>query len=231
MIDDGVKFTSYILQCKVNFVWKCKRGKVCFMGRPAISDEDFEKEQERIRDAAQALFGQGGRDAITLRAISKAIGSSAMQPYRYFPGGKNEILATVKARAFDRFTAHMSKVSEQDLDDIEMLEAYCQSYVAFALSDPSSFKLMFEHEVEGEDEFPELAAAESRARQPVVELIKKVVQTRDIDEDPAKIGQILWASVHGLVSLHLSGQLKFGNTMGDLAPVLAKTLKAGLLSE
>ena len=31
------------------------------MGRPAISEAEFEKEQERIRDAAQNLFEQGGR--------------------------------------------------------------------------------------------------------------------------------------------------------------------------
>lgn len=200
------------------------------MGRPAISEAEFEKEQERIRDAAQSLFEQNGRDAVTLRAISKAIGSSAMQPYRYFPGGKSEIMAAVKARAFDRFTAHMSEVSTRTLDDIAMLEAYCESYVGFALSDPSSFRLMFEQEVEDEEDYPELLEAEARARQPVIDLIRKVVETRHIGEDPAKIGQILWASVHGLVMLHLSGQLKFGDGMADLAPVLAKTLKAGLLS-
>ena len=199
------------------------------MGRPAISDAEIEKEQERIRDAAQGLFEQGGRDAVTLRAISKAIGSSPMQPYRYFPGGKNEILAAVKARAFDRFTAHMNQVSNGQLDEIELLEAYCQAYVAFALNDPSSFRLMFEQDPE--TEYQELLEAESRARQPVVDLVVKVVESRNIKEDPAKISQVLWASVHGLVMLHLSGQLKFGNTLADLGPVLARTLKTGLLSQ
>ena len=200
------------------------------MGRPAISEADFEKEQERIRDAAQALFEQGGRDAVTLRAISKAIGSSAMQPYRYFPGGKNEILATVKARAFDRFGVRLDEATRDGLDDIELIEAYCGAYVDFALDDPSSFTLMFEQNIIDE-QHPELAAAETRAKGPVLKLIEKVVKARHIDEDAAKVAHVLWASVHGLVMLHLSGQLKFGNSMEDIAPVLAKTLKAGLLPD
>ena len=200
------------------------------MGRPAISEAEFEKEQERIRDAAQTLFEQGGRDAVTLRAISNTIGSSAMQPYRYFPDGKEEILATVKARAFDRFTRHLSNVSSRDLGDIEQLEAYCERYVDFALSDPSSFSLMFEQKIDEETKYPELIAAETRARKPVLDLIKQVVETRNIEDDAEKIAQILWASVHGLVMLHLSGQLKPGNSLKDLGEVLAKTLKSGLLS-
>lgn len=201
------------------------------MGRPVISEADFDKEQERIRDAAQALFEQDGREAVTLRAISKTIGSSAMQPYRYFPGGKNEILAAVKARAFDRFADRLKQVTRKDLGDIEMLEAYCATYIDFALKDPASFSLMFEQHLDAEAAFPELVAAEARARQPVVELIKHVVKTRQLSDDADKIAQVLWASVHGLVMLHLSGQLKFGNTLQDLGMVLAKTLKAGLLSK
>ena len=201
------------------------------MGRPAISEQDFEKEQERIRDAAQTLFEQGGRDAVTLRAISKTLGSSPMQPYRYFPGGKNHILATVKARAFDRITQHLQEVTHSSLDDIEMLQAYFGAYIDFALQDPLSFSLMFEQntESEAETEYPELVAAEARARAPIVELIEHIVESRNLDEDAHQIAQIVWASAHGLVMLHLSGQLKFGSTMEDLGAVLARALKAGLL--
>jgi AcrR family transcriptional regulator len=201
------------------------------MGRPAISEAEFEKEQERIRDAAQNLFEQGGREAVTLRAISKAIGSSAMQPYRYFPGGKNEILATVKARAFDRFGIKLQQATSEELDDIELIEAYCGAYVDFALEDPSSFSLMFEQNI-GEDEaYPELTKAEARAKGPMIALIQNIVKTRHIEEDAGKVAHVLWASVHGLVMLHLSGQLKYGYVMEDIAPVLAKTLKAGLLPD
>lgn len=201
------------------------------MGRPALSEEQLEKEQARIRDAAQTLFEEGGHEAVTLRAISKAIGSSAMQPYRYFPGGKNEILAAVKAHAFDRFTEHLNEAAIADLNDIEALSAYCLAYVEFALNDPASFKLMFEHTVEGDVEYPLLAAAEARARRPVVELIARMVETRRLNVAADKLAQVLWASVHGLVMLQLSGQLKFGESVEDLTPILINTLRAGLLSK
>ena len=76
---------------------------------------------------AHLLFDTGGRDAVTLRAISKELGCSPMQPYRYFPGGKQEILAEVKTRAFNHFAAHQEGVLADgvanDIDLVELNEA------------------------------------------------------------------------------------------------------------
>ena len=205
-----------------------------FMGRQALTPQDLAEEKSRIAVAARELFEQGGADAVTLRAISKSLGCSPMQPYRYFPDGKAEILAAVRTQAFDRFSEWLEDIPARTSDDIGLLEAYCEAYVQFALDDPASFRLMFGQELSSEaseDDYPELAAAVARVRAPVIDVINRVVVTRHAGVDPRKIGQVLWASAHGLVMLHLAGHLQYGERIENLVPVMIATLREGLLAQ
>lgn len=203
------------------------------MGRQALTPQDLAEEKARIAVAARDLFETGGPDAVTLRAISKLLGCSPMQPYRYYPDGKAEILAAVRTDAFSRFALWLEAIPDQTADDIGQLEAYCHAYVQFALDDPASFRLMFGQELTdeaGEDSYPELAAAAARVRAPVIDVIHRVVTTHRADVEPRQVAQVLWASVHGLVMLHLSGHLRYGAPIENLLPVMIDTLRAGLLA-
>jgi len=49
------------------------------------------------------LFAEHGPEAVTMRQLAAELGCSPMTPYRYFRD-KDEILAAVRASAFDRFS-------------------------------------------------------------------------------------------------------------------------------
>ncbi len=201
------------------------------MGRPALTEEEFTAARDRTCEAALKLFDDGGRDAVTLRAISKALGCSPMQPYRYFPGGKNEILAEVKTRAFNHFAEHQEQMLADGIDnDIDFVETYGAGYVRYARDNPTSFRIMFELEPFPEDEYPELATASSRARRPALTAIRRLIERGVLVGDHRQIGKVLWASVHGLATLHLTGQLAHQTEIDDLSPLLIQTLRAGILS-
>ena len=201
------------------------------MGRPALTDEEFTATRDRICEAALALFDQGGRDAVTLRAISGILGCSPMQPYRYFPGGKNEILAEVKTKAFNHFAEHQEQMLTDGSDnDIDVVERYGAGYVRYARDNPANFRIMFELEPFPEDEYPELAAAGARARSPALTAIRRLIERGTLVGDHRQIGKVLWASVHGLATLHLTGQLAHEKEIDDLSPLLIRTLRAGILS-
>ena len=201
------------------------------MGRPALTDLEFLAAQERTCDVALELFDQGGREAVTLRAISNVLGCSPMQPYRYFPGGKSEILAMVKTRAFHHFAEHQETLLNEDIDnDIDLLENYGAAYVRYARENPASFRIMFELELLPEETFPDLADAARRARTPVMTAIRRLVDSGLLQGEPRQIAKILWASVHGLATLHLTGQLEDGSELEDLLPFLTRTLRAGILT-
>ena len=201
------------------------------MGRPALTEEEFAAGRDRTCEVALELFGKGGRDAVTLRAISGVLGCSPMQPYRYFPGGKNEILAEVKTKAFNHFAEHQEQMLENGIDnDIDFVETYGAGYVRYARDNPASFRIMFELEPFPEDEYPELAAASARARGPALTAIKRLIESGVLVGDHRQIGKVLWASVHGLATLHLTSQLAHEAEIDELSPLLIRTLRAGILS-
>jgi AcrR family transcriptional regulator len=201
------------------------------MGRPALTDEELASARDRTCEAALTLFHQGGRDAVTLRAISGVLGCSPMQPYRYFPGGKNEILAEVKTRAFLHFAKHQEQMLADGIDnDIDFVESYGAGYIRYAKDNPASFRIMFELEPFPEDKYPELAAASDRARRPALTAIRRLIESGVLAGDHRQIGKVLWASVHGLATLHLTGQLAHDGEIDELSPLLIKTLRAGILS-
>lgn len=201
------------------------------MGRPALTDHELIAVQERTCDIALELFDQGGHDAVTMRAIAKILGCSPMQPYRYFPGGKSEILAMVKTRAFLHFAEHQDALLGEEIEnDIDLLEVYGAGYVRYARENPASFRIMFELVLLPEETFPALADAAQRARMPVLNAIRRLVDDGLLQGEPQQIAKILWASVHGLATLHLTGQLADDDELEDLLPFLIQTLRAGILT-
>lgn len=201
------------------------------MGRPALTDHELVAAQQRTCEVALELFDQGGRDAVTLRAISKVLGCSPMQPYRYFPGGKSEILAMVKTRAFQHFAQHQQALLHENINnDIDLLENYGAGYVRYARENPANFRIMFELETLPEESFPELAEAARQARMPVMTAIRRLVDSGLLRGEPQQIAKILWASVHGLATLHLTGQLEGSTELDELLPFLTRTLRAGILT-
>ena len=201
------------------------------MGRPALTDEELITVQQRTCDIALDLFDQGGHDAVTMRAIAKVLGCSPMQPYRYFPGGKSEILAMVKTRAFLHFASQQEALLGEEIDnDIDLLEIYGAGYVRYARENPASFRIMFELELLPEETYPELADAARQARLPVMTAIRRLVDDGLLQGEPQQIAKILWASVHGLATLHLTGALADDSELDDLLPFLTRTLRAGILT-
>lgn len=70
------------------------------MARPTLTDVEVDQVRERICDAAGRLFSEQGFANVGLRTIGSEIGLTGAALYRYFPQGREEIVAAVRARAF-----------------------------------------------------------------------------------------------------------------------------------
>jgi hypothetical protein len=60
--------------------------------------------------------------------------------------------------------------------------------------------------------------------------IRRLVDAGLLQGETQQIAKILWASVHGLATLHLTGQLEDDAELDCLLPFLTRTLRAGILS-
>ena len=142
-----------------------------------------------------------------MRELARELGVSAMTPYRYFKD-KSSILAAVRANGFNDFAAALEQAAQVSGSPVERGDAVGQAYLHFAFSKPHAYKLMFDLDQPDAGRFPELVRAGRRARRTMTAYMEGLVKGGFLAGDPEMLGQIFWATVHGLVVLHLAGKLE-----------------------
>ena len=177
------------------------------MPRVALRPADIAAFRGRVVDAAIKLFARHGYDAVTMRALATELGVSAMTPYRYL-GGKDELVAMVRAEAFRRFADHLATSADGRGDTLARLRRLKVAYIGFARSAPDAYRVMFELRApEDADRWPELTRESSRAFGCLLDAVTAAIDDGALTGEPLAVAQLLWASTHGLVALHLSGNL------------------------
>ncbi|MEI9886197.1 MAG: TetR/AcrR family transcriptional regulator [Rhizomicrobium sp.] len=180
-----------------------------------LSSEDFEAVRAKIGAAATALYAARGEGAITIRDIAKKLGRSPMGLYRYF-ADREEILAFVRAGAFDRFADALEAAFASGGDAFARARAVGRAYLDFALKNTNAYRLMFDLSPPDEAKHPELRRAARRAGETVTRHVKDLAAAGIVQGDPAVIGNALWAASHGVIVLHLAGRLPAGMKVEDL---------------
>jgi AcrR family transcriptional regulator len=192
-----------------------------------LSAEQVEEFRARLCAVAQHRFATQGRDAVSMRQLADALGCSPMTPYRYFRN-KDEILAAVRAAAFDRFAGALeSAVAEWGQDPAAAGQAVGQAYVRFALQDPDGYRLMFDVSQPNSDRYPELVRASSRARATMTSSIGALVAAGVFHGTPELLGLAFWSAMHGLVMLHLAGKLPEGLDFETIRREIMRLLVVG----
>jgi AcrR family transcriptional regulator len=95
----------------------------------------------RIVDAAARLLAEGGREAVTTRAVAAAAGAQPPAIYRAF-GDMRGLLDAVAADGFDRYLA--SKTAQPPTGDpVDDLRAGWDLHQQFARENPAHYVLMY----------------------------------------------------------------------------------------
>jgi AcrR family transcriptional regulator len=186
-----------------------------------LSEANIEAFRDRLCHVAEGLFAAHGPDGVTMRELAEALGVSQMTPYRYFKD-KDTILAAVRTRAFDRFSAAMEaadrKVQVRHRKPTRAAKGTADrggdnAYLEFALGNPAAYRLMFDVSQPTFSEYPELLAAMDRARRTMGEGLRQLAADGRFNGDVALTAHVFWAMLHGAVMLELVGFLqaeKFG---------------------
>ncbi len=169
--------------------------------------------------AALDLLADDGADAVSLRAVARRAGVSAMAPYRHYPD-KEALLAAVATQGFDGLRDVLSVADAAGPTD-RALVAQAVAYVRYALENPALFRLMFGSRRLGTH--PELAAA-GEAAYAVLAARVAAEAPANIDREARALG--CWSLVHGLASLFLDGRIsdKTKASDGDLTRRVAEAM-------
>tara|TARA_R100001463_G_scaffold31269_3_gene70715 strand:- start:507 stop:1124 length:618 start_codon:yes stop_codon:yes gene_type:complete len=190
------------------------------------TDEEIAAFRDKVCDVATRLFIERGPQNVTMRQIASTLGVSPMTPYRYFQD-KDEILATVRAEAFHRFSANLEKAVQQAPDARAKARAVGDAYVAFAKTYPAAYQLIFSFTQPDEERYPELRQANLRAQETMVAYVREMIDAGLLEGDAQLIGYMFWATLHGIVVLELASGLR-GMDGDTLREKIMRTLYAGM---
>jgi AcrR family transcriptional regulator len=97
--------------------------------------------REKIVEAAAALLNEGGREAISTRAVSAAAGVQAPTIYRIF-GDKQGLLDAVASHGFVSYLRGKTALGHS-ADPVEDLRRGWDLHVAFGLAHPAVYTLIY----------------------------------------------------------------------------------------
>lgn len=137
-----------------------------------------------------------GEADLSLRAVARAAGVSAMAPYRHF-ADRAALMLAIAATGFDRLHDRLAAADAAANDARAALVEQGLAYIAFARDHPALFRLMF-----SSDPSTDRAGCGDAA---YAMLAGRVESLRPADADAAVTAA--WALVHGVATLVLDGRL------------------------
>ena len=164
--------------------------------------------REQLLDAARELFVERGLEATTMRAVAARVGFTATTIYHHFRD-KQELFEQLCARDFLELARALNRIGRM-ADPIERLRNIGYAYADFALDHPSQYRFMFMtvqvQQPQNRDEIQHGNPDEDAyafLRHTVVDAIASE-RLRPELADADQVAQMMWGTVHGVVSLRIT---------------------------
>jgi AcrR family transcriptional regulator len=178
------------------------------LGTAERRERERQELRTRILDAARELFAEQGYDAVTMRGIADRIEYSPTAIYFHFKD-KQALLRELCDTDFATLAQKFRTIAAI-ADPIERLRQIGRVYTSFGLEYPNHYRLMFMT-----PQPPGMRATDSRIARGNPEedayallratAAEAIAQGRLRPEygDADLVSQMVWAGVHGAVSLHM----------------------------
>ncbi|AEE23261.1 MAG: TetR/AcrR family transcriptional regulator [Paraglaciecola chathamensis] len=188
-----------------------------------LSEEEIACFRNRMCDHALASFAKSGVEGISLRALAADLRCSRTTPYRYFKN-KADILAALRQREFARIADTLETALGKEPTLSKQLSALCHAYFEFALAFPDSYGVMYSVSQPDLSKYTALESEIARSSMPMRHVVRAAVNAGILKGDPVDICYVVWAGLHGLISLHLSHMLGEQRDVTQLATVMIDSL-------
>ena len=195
----------------------------------------LETRDDILRVARQIVMA-GGAEQLTVREIARRTDFAPSALYRYFEGGRPEILSAIAKASLRVLEGHLARVS-QGLPPTERIVAMGEAYLRFAREHPEEVSLLFDSLTAMEPldlEYPDEAflaptgvyrLLESALREGIAEGTFRIAE-----EDLMFVMHGTWALVHGLAVVERLHE-QHGGVFGDRGRDLIRAFVNGLGTE
>lgn len=174
------------------------------MGIAERRERQKENLRQEIFDAASELFAQEGYQNVSMRKIAERIEYSPTTIYLYFKD-KTELLKYICEETFAKLGEQIREITEPEKDEVKSLRKGLRAYVDFGLAHPNHYEVVFNMPIFNEphdDEYKYEGSMGQRTFDYLRSQVAACVEAGKLKKDDVdKMSQILWAGVHGVVSL------------------------------
>ena len=154
--------------------------------------------RETLLDAALRLMEERGPGALRVRDLAAAADQSTMGVYTHF-GSKQGLLEQLYLRGFHLLEDRLNSVPSDGEGKRELL-AFAKAYRAFGLENEALYGLMFERAA---PDFVPSDASRMAGLATFEMLARRVAEWRPDFANPAADAHLIWATMHGLVTIEL----------------------------
>ena len=179
--------------------------------------------QEALRrallDGASGLLVAEGPGALTMRRVAAVAGCSTTVLYTMF-GAKEGLADALYREGFERLRARLEAVPGGD--PLGRLAALAEAYRANALAERAYYGVMFQQAIPGFRPSPASLAVAAASLQVLALAVRDAMDAAALAPgDPLAVAEVLWAAVHGAVSLELAGHFPAPEVAADRFRTLA----------
>lgn len=165
--------------------------------------------RDEILNAAAALYISYGPAKTTTRQIAQAVGISQPSLYAHFPT-KDTLSYALAERSFAILENRLSQFNAMQGEPKAHLEGMIKGYIAYALEEPSAYKIAFMLDLSIEKEV--IVSLQEHVGLRAFGIFREKIE-RLQDQDFVRAGstdtiaQSIWAAMHGLCALLLARPL------------------------
>lgn len=195
---------------------------------PHAKTETKTQIRQTILDMAGLILREEGPQALSMRKLAERVGASTIVLYTYFKN-KQDIFDGLYREGFRRLKQDLES-TPQDLPPIEYVMALGRSYHRSAIQNPTYYQIMFSHTVPGFIPSGESLSFSLES----LRILESGVQ-RCLDAGLVKgvsagaIAQVLWSTLHGVISLELFGYVSSKEMAQDRLELALRTIRDGLI--
>ncbi len=157
-----------------------------------------------LLNSAAEILETEGPDGLSVRRIAAAANVAPMGVYNHFES-KFGIVEALFIQGFHRLGVEMAAMARID-DPAEALREGARRYRALALAHPMAYQVMFLRAVPGFEPSDNALGRCTETFDSLVAAVQRAMEAGLIAEaPPTETAQLIWATIHGWVSLELLG--------------------------
>jgi AcrR family transcriptional regulator len=175
--------------------------------RPRARRGEGPQLRELIVDATERLLIEtGSEDAVSIRAIARAVGVTPPSIYLHFPD-KEALILEVCERRFVDFDRVIESAGAGADDPVDALRRRARAYVRFGLERPEHYRILFMGKGTGSPDGSDAASSPGGvAFGHLVAAVQRAIDAAelrpDLDAFVTAVG--LWTALHGVTSAMIS---------------------------